>query len=156
MAYAHTTVSVARSQDQLRKLLQRYGASTFEFGEGVVDGQQMAAVAFVAHGYRVRIRVPLKPPVAEAVRSAAKRRKAGPDDAHASLVEQEAKRIWRVLPWNVKARLEAVEEGVETFEEAFLAHLIDERSGRTIYEHLAQDGCVELGAPLRPELGAGS
>jgi hypothetical protein len=62
--------------------------------------------------------------------------------------EQEAKRIWRVMAWNLKARLVAVDEGVETFEEAFLAHLLDERTGRTIYEQLADDGRVELARPL--------
>jgi hypothetical protein len=38
--------------------------------------------------------------------------------------EQEARRIWRVMAWNLKARLISVEEGVETFAEAFLAHLV--------------------------------
>jgi hypothetical protein len=71
------------------------------------------------------------------------------------MVEQEAKRIWRVLAWNLKARLEAVEEGVETFEEAFLAHLLDERTGETVYEQLVRTGTVELGAPLTPALPAG-
>lgn len=44
------------------------------------------------------------------------------------------------------------EEGVETFEEAFLAHLVDERTGQTIYEQLSQDGRVELATPLTPAL----
>ena len=52
------------------------------------------------------------------------------------------------MAWNLKARMVAVEENVETFEQAFLAHLLDPRSGRTIYEHLAEDGHVELPAPL--------
>lgn len=52
------------------------------------------------------------------------------------------------MAWNLKARLVAVEEGVETFEEAFLAHLVDERSGRTIYEQLVDDGHVQLAQPL--------
>lgn len=69
--------------------------------------------------------------------------------------EQEARRIWRVLAWNLKARLEAVEEGVETFEEAFLAHLLDETTGETVFEQLARTGRVELGEPLLPQLEAG-
>src|SRR4051812_5308701 len=68
---------------------------------------------------------------------------------------RKAKRIWRVMHWNLKARLVAVDEGVETFEEAFLAHLLDERTGMTIYEHLARDGRVELAQPLVPLLEAG-
>ena len=70
------------------------------------------------------------------------------DEIRDQLYEQEEKRIWRVLAWNLKARMVAVEEGLETFEEAFLPHLLDPRSGRTIYEHLAEEGHVELPAPL--------
>jgi predicted DNA-binding protein (UPF0278 family) len=53
-----------------------------------------------------------------------------------------------VIAWNLKARLVAVEEGVETFAEAFLAHIIDPTSNRTIYEQLADTGAVELGRPI--------
>jgi hypothetical protein len=53
-----------------------------------------------------------------------------------------------VLAWNLKARMVAVEEGVESFEEAFLAHLVDPASGRTVYEQLAEEGRIELPAPL--------
>jgi hypothetical protein len=155
MAYASTTVPVERSQAQLRKLLQQHGANSFEFGEGVLNGQPTAAVAFAVHGQHVRMRVPLKAPGDAAVSAAASRSKRGQHETRATLTEQESKRIWRVLAWNVKARMEAVEEGVETFEEAFLAHLLDERSGETIFEQLTRTGRVELDAPLRPELERG-
>jgi hypothetical protein len=155
MAYAGTTVPVERSQAQLRKLLQHHGASSFEFGEGALNGQLTAAVGFAIHGLHVRMRVPLKAPGEQAVRAAAARSKRGADEARATLVEQESKRIWRVLAWNVKARLESVEEGVETLEEAFLAHVLDETSGETIFEQLTRTGRVELDAPLQRELERG-
>jgi hypothetical protein len=70
------------------------------------------------------------------------------EDIRDEVYEQEEKRIWRVLAWNLKARMVAVDEGLETFEEAFLPHLLNPRTGRTLYDELAKEGRVELAAPL--------
>lgn len=94
------------------------------------------------------MRVPHKPLDDKAL--AAKARRARTQtyaQFEAAAIEQEAKRIWRVIAWNLKARMVAVEEGVETFEEAFLAHLVNAQTGRTVYEELADSGRVELGTP---------
>jgi len=149
-AYATTTVPVERSQGEIRKLLVSHGVERLAFGEERDDtGQRWAMVTFQGGIHAVRLRVPLKlvderTVMAKYQRARSKTR----DDIRNELYAQEERRIWRVLAWNLKARLVAVEEGVETFEEAFLAHLLDPRSGRTIYEHLAEEGHVELGAPL--------
>lgn len=148
MAYETTTVPVERSQAQLRKLLQAYGADSFKFGEGHINGQRMATVAFAIRGHRVRMRVPLRTADYAMVRAAASRSRRPADETRVTLAEREAKRIWRVLSWNVKARMEAVQEGIETFEKAFLAHLLDERTGQTIFEQLAETGQVQLELPV--------
>ena len=70
------------------------------------------------------------------------------DEIRDVLYEQEERRIWRVLAWNLKARMVAVDEQVETFEEAFLAHLLDPQTNRTIFEQLADTGTVQLAQPL--------
>lgn len=150
MAYGSTTVPVERSQGEIRKLLIRFGAERLAFGEERDDtGRRWAAVTFQAKVYAVCMRVPLKlvdeREVSERARRSISRTRAEICD---QLYEQEERRTWRVLAWNLKARMVAVEEGVETFEEAFLAHLLDPRSGRTVYEHLAEDGHIELPAPL--------
>lgn len=150
MAYETTTVPVERSQGELRRLLTGHGAERFGFGEDTDSaGVRWAVVQFTARGRAVRLRVPHKPIDERALRSKVMRARSRTRDelAH-EMGEQEARRIWRVLAWNLKARLVAVEEGVETFEEAFLAHLLDERTGRTIYEQLVDDGRVELARPL--------
>jgi hypothetical protein len=157
MAYETTTVPVERSQGEIRKLLTEHGAARFAFGEETDSaGVRWAAVSF-AHGrHAVRIRVPHKPvDDHQARRKCTRARSKTLDDIRGEFAEQEAKRIWRVMAWNLKARLVAVDEGVETFEEAFLAHLLDERTGRTVYEMLAEDGRVELAGPLVPLLEAG-
>lgn len=150
MAYESTSVPVERSQGEIRKLLVRYGCQRLAFGEERDDtGRRWAAVTFQAKLYAVRMRVPLKLVDEWAVSEKHRRsRTRTRDEVRDLLYEQEERRIWRVLAWNLKARMVAVEEGLETFEEAFLPHLLDPRTGRTIFEHLAQEGRVELPAPL--------
>ena len=158
MSYESTTVPVERSQAEIRRLLVKHGAGRFEFGEAEHDGTRWAAIGFAAHGRAVRIRVPHKPIDRTALsRKLQRARSKTAADLTAEMDEQEAKRIWRVLAWNLKARMEAVEEGVESFEEAFLAHLLDESTGETIYESLVRSGRVELAEPFEGKLlGAGA
>lgn len=150
MAYETTTVPVEKSQGAIRTLLAQFGAQRFAFGEEVdEDGGAWAALSFAHHGLAVRIRVPHKKADPRVVSQKLQRaRSKGAKDIEFELAEQEAKRIWRVMHWNLKARLEAVEEQVETFEEAFLAHIIDPSTGETIYEQLRDTGTVTLPAPL--------
>jgi hypothetical protein len=158
MAYESTTVPVERSQGEIRKLLTDYGAARFGFGEETDSaGVRWAAIQFAHGSHAVRMRVPHKPIDEVPLRKKAQRARTQTfDDFAAAAIEQEAKRIWRVIAWNLKARLVAVEEGVETFEEAFLAHLLNEQTGRTLYEELVQDGRIELGAPLHLALPTGA
>ncbi len=156
MAYETTTVSVEKSQGAIRSLLVGHGASEFGFGETAQAGTRFAAVSFVVGARAVRMKVPHKPisPRDLSTKYGRSRSRTREDIAR-EMEEQEAKRIWRVLHWNLKARMEAVQEGVETFEEAFLAHLLDERTGETVYETLVRHGSIDLGTPLL-QLGAGA
>lgn len=157
MAYESTRVPVEKSQGEIRRLLSDHGASRFAFGEETdAAGVRWAAVSFAHGGFAVRMRVPHKPVDEAALRSRARRAHTRTyTDLEAEAIEQEAKRIWRVISWNLKARLVAVEEGVESFAESFLAHLLDERTGRTVFEQLSDEGKVELSRPLVPLLEAG-
>lgn len=149
MAYESTAVPVERSQGEVRKLLTRHGASRFAFGEETDSaGVRWAMVQFGHGGLMVRMRVPHKPVDRHQVSSKYQRSRTKTRDEIAGELEEQAKRIWRVIAHNLKARLVAVEEGVETFAEAFLAHLLDPRTNTTIYEQLADTGSVELGRPL--------
>jgi hypothetical protein len=61
---------------------------------------------------------------------------------------------WRALLLCIKAKLEAVASGIETFEEAFLAHVVMP-DGRTVYEHTApRIEQIAKGGELRPLLPA--
>jgi hypothetical protein len=150
MAYETTTVPVERSQGEIRKLLIKAQIGQLAFGEDRDEtGQRWAAVTFRHTVYAVRIRVPLKVVDERAVGAKYVRaRSKSRDEVRDLLYEQQERRIWRVMAWNLKARMVAVEEEIETFEQAFLPHLLNPDTGRTIYEQLAEDGRVELPAPL--------
>jgi len=49
--------------------------------------------------------------------------------------QQKARGRWRLLLLCVKAKLEAVDGGVETFEDAFMAHVVMP-DGKTVGEHI--------------------
>lgn len=155
-AYSTTTVAVERSQGQIRELLARHGAREFGFGEAIDDvGEAWSAVTFTHHALRVRLRVKLKLPEPKLLDAKARRsRTKTRDDLMFEMAEQEAKRVWRIMAWNLKARMVAVDEGVETFEEAFLAHIVNPNTGQTIYEQLAEFGTIDLDTPLL-QLGRG-
>lgn len=151
MAYETTEVAVERSQAEIRKLLYAKGARNFSFAETEVDGQSFAAVDFIHEEQRVRVRVPLKPVsqrlLAQKVQRARGRTR---EQIAADMLDQEARRIWRVLFHGLKARLVSVEEGVETFEEAFLAHLVDPVTGITMWEAIKgviEQGALKVGGP---------
>lgn len=164
MAYEATDVGVEKSQGEIRKLLHAKGAANFSFGEGVSDGIEWAVVEFVHTDQRVRIQVPLKPVDQRLVSAKLQRtRTRTRDQIVRDIAEQEARRIWRVLFHGLKARMVAVEEGVETFEEAFLAHLVDPVSGRTLWEQakaMIDSGAMKIGgagmAVGQPALGPGT
>ncbi len=122
MAYASkTTVGIDRSKSEIEKTLGKYGASSFMY----MTGAKGAAIAFTAHGRQVRMMVPISirenfqfsrtPSGKERERSPSQQ-----DDAF----EQGARQRWRALALVVKAKLEAVESGVATFETEFLPYTL--------------------------------
>lgn len=138
MAYETTSVSVDKSQAEIRKLLLDYGAERFLFGEDVRDGVRWVGIEFGHDGNVVRMSVPLKMPDENPLREKARRATTRTfDQILSEAVEQEARRVWRVIFWSLKARMVAVEEQLETFEQAFLAHLVDPASNMTVWQALA-------------------
>ena len=135
MGYAAgTLVSAERSRAEIETVVGKYAGRDAEFSSGRMAG--MAAIMFVAHGRRVKFVVPL--PTDEEAETKAKRKNASrwstvTETQKAAWIEQEARRRWRCLLLAIKAKLETVESGIETFDEAFLAHVCND-SGQTVYE----------------------
>lgn len=156
MAYDNTQVPVDRSQAQIRSLLAKHGAQRFSFHEGVgdVDKRQWVALEFVhAADFErptlIRLAVPLKMPDAKELADKARRAYSKTlGDITREAQEKETRRIWRVIFYSLKSRLEAVEEQVETFEQAFLPHIVDPVTGGTVWDMLKkpiEDGRMAIG-----------
>lgn len=119
MRYAQdTSVSVGKSRAEIEDTLTRYGADQF----GYMTGANAAQVAFCFRGWTVRFRLPL--PDREQFRSTPTGRRRRSDADVAKAWEQACRQRWRALALAIKAKLEAVECGITTFEEEFLAHLV--------------------------------
>ena len=66
----------------------------------------------------------------------------------AELEKQNERGIWRAVFWAIKSRMEAVEFGIETFQEAFLSHFeiqgTDKSIGDVLIPRLASGGLKQL------------
>ena len=149
-AYASTTVPIEKSQSDLRKMLIAHGAESFNFGEYRAQGKRFAEVMFEFERYSVRMRVPHADLSRDEIHERARQRgklnvykSSGTVERDVMVADWEARRVWRVLFWLLKTRMEVIEEGVETFTEAFLPHLLDRQTNLTVYESLARSGGVK-------------
>lgn len=136
MKYAEqTSVPVERSKAEIEGLLARYGAD--QFVSGWSEGK--AVIAFVASGRRVKFILPLPDPKADIFRYRLYKDKPVSHGQELSPAaqrerwEQACRQRWRALALVIKAKLEAVESGITSFEEEFYSHVVMP-DGRTLYE----------------------
>lgn len=119
MSYAaNTTVSVEASKGEIERTLQRYGASSFMTGWD----RERAVVGFEIASRRVRFVLTLPDRNAKEFTQHSRGRRT--DDAAFKAWEQACRQRWRALALVIKAKLEAVESGITTIEDEFLAHTI--------------------------------
>jgi hypothetical protein len=102
----NTKVPVENSKNEIEKILKRFGADQFGYGSKE-DG---AVIVFRADSRHVRFLLPLPGPKQQFPKKDGR--------------EQEIRRRWRSLTMCIKAKLESVATGIETFEESFLSHIV--------------------------------
>lgn len=140
--YAHrTAVPVDRTRSEIEHLLEKHGARSFVYG--TTDGQ--ALLAFEMRDRRLRFIVPM--PSTNKTRS------------NESQVKAETRRRYRALLLVLKAKLEAVESQIVTFDEEFLAHIVVEGNstvGDRMIPQLNQAIADGRMATLPPLLGPGA
>lgn len=107
-----TRVPVERTRMEIEALLSKHKARA----TAVFNSTDGAAVAFEMHERRIMFRIAL--PAGDNSKAAQGRREK-----------------WRALLLSIKAKLVSVEGGIETFEEAFMAHVVMP-DGSTISEHV--------------------
>ena len=155
--YASSTdVSTGRSRDEIESTLRRYGATGFGYAwEGNV-----ATVQFIARKRHIRFMLPLPDRNAREFTHSSR----GPRSADVAekAWEQACRQKWRALALVIKAKLEAVEANITTFDDEFLACIVlpDGRTtgqwmrpqidaiadGREMPKMLPHYGSAEIGA----------
>ena len=149
MSYANTTVvPVERSKSQIEALLVKYGAEGYHTGwqAATADEPGWDAIEFLWKNRTIRFRLPRA-----VARVNNKTQPWAADRYGCSLsgtklqkaIEQRDRQRWRVLFLVIKAKLEAVENGIGIFEEEFMAFIVT-GNGKTV------------GEVLLPRLAAGS
>lgn len=140
MGYAAgTSVSVDRTQAEIKKILAKYKAGGFAFGE---QGKQ-ALVMFEMGGRRFKFVLPM----VEYGKSRDKRNHLLSQDG----VGQENRRRWRCLALAIKAKLECVESGITTLEQEFMAHIVLP-GGKTVGEVMVPQIAASYGTGQMPPL----
>jgi len=116
MAYAvDTKVPVERTRAEIEQLVTKHRCSAYLAGTDTVARKAM--VQFRAENRIVRFLLTLPDPNEPRFRRHGHRR--------APVVFEQAERsLWRALLLVIKAKLEAVESKIATFEEEFLAHIV--------------------------------
>ncbi|MBL8910372.1 MAG: hypothetical protein JNM17_06680 [Archangium sp.] len=156
MKYAeNTSVAVAKSRMEIEQLVNSAG------GTNVLTmalEERSALVMFTMKDRNVKFTMPLP-----ARGDFAKQKVRGwlrtvPAEKQAKAWEQACRSGWRALLLTIKAKLISIESKVETFEEAFLPHIVVVNEGQAVrFGELAVKAIQEsyAGGPTRPLLGSG-
>jgi hypothetical protein len=124
-----TSVSAAKSKAEIEEVLTRYGANKFMYGAD----EKTATVMFEYKKITIQFTVPLPDKTSkEFTHTPGKGLERDADAAHKAW-EQSTRQRWRALCLVIKAKLEAVETGITTFQNEFLAHIVTP-TGKTIGE----------------------
>jgi hypothetical protein len=126
-----TSVSSEQSQAEIRKTLTRYGATKFAY----LEEEERAAIMFEIANRRIRFVLPLPNRKDPRFWKTPGRKIQRTSDAAFKEWEQSCRQRWRALALAIKAKLEAVESGIATFEEEFLSYIIMP-DGQTVGEHV--------------------
>ncbi len=114
-----TDVPVDRSQSEIRKIILKYGADEYVYGEKA--GKAM--IGFTAKGKQVRFILPFPDPNdPEFSKTPTGRTRKG--NASNEAYEAEIRRRWRALSLSIKGKFEAVATGIVFFEEEFLPYFV--------------------------------
>lgn len=122
-----TSVSVSRSRDELETTIAKYGGTHFAYA----TTPESAVILFVFNNRKVRFTLVLPDKFDKAFTHTPTGRNTRTDGERIKAWEQACRARWRALNLVVKAKMEAIECGITTFEEEFLAHFVT-ISGETV------------------------
>ncbi|HEX5426586.1 MAG TPA: hypothetical protein VFW94_23765 [Candidatus Acidoferrales bacterium] len=129
MAYENTEVAVSKSQDGIRKLIYAHqGTGLMLLSQPPREGFE-AMVKISDQDYHIRVMATAKPKTKDrsgwTLRGAKK----------AGAIEQENRRVWRVLYWHLKAMFEASDSGVIDVRDVIMPYVVL-KDGMTLADHI--------------------
>lgn len=136
MAYEQTSVSVWRSQGDISKLIMGHGGTGVGFeSEPPIEGFS-AKLTLDSVQYMLHITARCR----EIKRTYMRRNRRWPitrtDAGMSEAMEQERRRVWRVLFYYLKNAFECADSGVVELRHVLLPHIVIPSTGKTISEHI--------------------
>lgn len=132
MAYAEKTeIAVSKSLAELSGMLRKAGADNVT----QLESNALLAVQFQMQDRLIRFRVTI--PAAEDMPARNGRNQVMTLKERQARADQVAKARARALLLVVKAKLESMESGIETFEQAFLANVVM-ANGETVHDRVGE------------------
>lgn len=121
MAYAdRSEVTSDKSRAEIERTLRRYGATSFAYGWTNTETRVM----FEMTNRHVMFRLPMPNRNERRFTHTAARDYPREPEAVDRAYEQAVRQRWRALSLVIKAKLEAVDAGITTVEQEFLAHIV--------------------------------
>lgn len=117
---SQTSVSSDRTRAEIERTLVRYGATGFMYAWQ----DDHVVIAFTAHDRQIRFFLPMPDRNDREFTHTPERGQRRSEDQIESHYERAVRSRWRALLLIIKAKLEAVESGIVTFEDEFLAHVV--------------------------------
>lgn len=139
----NTKVSTDKSQAEIKRVLQRYGAGQYAPAEDWENGRAMIGFVFNGRAVRIVLELPRRESPEFTRTDTGKVRAAS---AALKSWEQACRQRWRALALVVKAKLEAVESGIATFDQEFMPYLVLP-GGETVGERMLPEitKAIEVG-----------
>ena len=130
MAYETTEVAVSKSQDAIRKLIYAHkGTGVMLISKPPAEGFE-AFVEIEETPYHIRIMAKCK-----TVKKQDKNWRTRSESTMIALIDQENRRVWRVLYWHLKAMFEAADAGVIDVRNIIMPYVVL-RDGLTLADHI--------------------
>lgn len=132
MAYAEkTTVPVGKTQEDLKRMIEKHGGDSFMAGSLRATGE----VGVIFDAFNRRFRILLKMESEEKLKVDG-RGSIRSEESFKRAKAQAERSAWRLIYLIVKARIECIEAGCETFEQAFLPYMLIPDTGKVLAEQV--------------------
>lgn len=115
-----TSVSVEKSRGEIETTLRRFGAEGFAYA----TDNRRAVIRFTAEGRQIRYTLTLPDRTDFDYRKCGTGRAKNSRETGDQKWEQACRRKWRSLALSIKSKLIDVQDGIDSFEDSFMSHIV--------------------------------